>query len=180
MAPWQVPSGWSQFPNGKQFITRNESATGRGQPVRIKPESNPVWIWKKNTQPHRSENKRRRIILKIAIARDGSQVSGHFGHCESYALFEAENSEIRHIEDLKSPAHEPGKLPPFLASHGVNLIIAGGMGQRAVDLFHENGIEVILGVSGSIDKAAHDYLAGSLVDSGSICSEHQHQCAEHE
>ena len=96
------------------------------------------------------------------------------------ALYQADELIIGHIGDLKSPEHEPGKLPPFLASHGVNIIIAGGMGQRAVDLFHENGIEVILGVSGSVDKAAQDYHSGNLVNSGSICSEHQHQCAEHE
>jgi len=118
--------------------------------------------------------------LKIAIAREGSEVSGHFGHCQAYALYQVDNSVISHIEDLQSPVHEPGKLPPFFASHGVNLIIAGGIGQRAVDLFHQNGIEVILGVSGAVDKAAQDYFEGRLVNSGSICSEHQHQCAEHE
>jgi predicted Fe-Mo cluster-binding NifX family protein len=62
------------------------------------------------------------INLKLAIAQDGSDVSGHFGHCEAYAIYQADNSMIRHIEDLESPGHEPGKLPPFLASHGVNLI----------------------------------------------------------
>ncbi len=121
------------------------------------------------------------INLKIAIARDGLQVSGHFGHCEAYAIYQKDGSVIGHIEDLESPAHEPGKLPPFLASHGVNVIIAGGMGQRAVDLFHENGIDVILGVSGAVDKAAQDFLFGRIQPGGgSICSEHQHQCAEHE
>ena len=118
--------------------------------------------------------------MNIIVSRGVSEVSGHFGHCEAYALYQADESLIGHIGDLKSPEHEPGKLPPFLASHGVNLIIAGGMGQRAVDLFHENGIEVILGVSGSVDKAAQDYHSGNLVNSGSICSEHQHQCSEHE
>jgi predicted Fe-Mo cluster-binding NifX family protein len=86
---------------------------------------------------------------------------------------------ISHVEDIKSPGHEPGKLPPFLASHGVNIIIAGGMGGRAVDLFHENGIEVILGVSGAVDKAAQDYLSGRIVPGGgSICAEHK--CTGHE
>lgn len=115
--------------------------------------------------------------MKIAIARDGFNVSGHFGHCEAYALYQADNSIISHIGDLESPGHEPGKLPPFLASHGVNLIIAGGMGQRAVDLFHENGIEVILGVSGAVDKAAQDYHSGTIVGGGSICAEHE--CTGH-
>jgi predicted Fe-Mo cluster-binding NifX family protein len=137
-------------------------------------------MWKKDAQSCLSEKEWRNIMVKIAIARDGSQVSGHFGHCEAYALYQAEGEIISHIGDLKSPEHEPGKLPLFLASHGVNLIIAGGMGQRAVDLFHENDIEVILGVSGPVEKTARDYHAGCLVDSGSICSEHQHQCAGHE
>jgi len=117
--------------------------------------------------------------LKIAIARDGPNVSGHFGHCEAYAIYQLENSIIYHAGDLMSPGHEPGKLPPFLASHGVNLIIAGGMGQRAVDLFHSNGIDVILGVSGAVDVAAQDYLSGRIVPGGgSICAEHQ--CTGHE
>jgi predicted Fe-Mo cluster-binding NifX family protein len=116
--------------------------------------------------------------MKIAIARDGTKVSGHFGHCEAYALYSTTDSMISHIGELDSPGHEPGKLPPFLASHGVEVIIAGGMGQRAVDLFHQNGIEVILGVSGSVDQAAQDYLSGVLVPGGgSICAEHQ--CSGH-
>jgi len=107
-------------------------------------------------------------------------VSAHFGHCEAYAIYDTDDSVISYTESLDSPAHEPGKLPPFLASHGVNLIIAGGMGHRAVELFHENGIEVIVGISGPVDVAAQDYISGRLVSSGSICSEHQHQCAEHD
>lgn len=120
-------------------------------------------------------------MKKIAIARDGTTVSGHFGHCESYAIYHADDSIITHAGELEAPPHQPGLLPPYLASNGVNVIIAGGMGQRAVDLFHENGIEVIIGVSGSVDKAAQDYHAGLLLPGGgSVCSEHQHQCAGHE
>jgi len=117
--------------------------------------------------------------MKVAIACDGKDVSGHFGHCEGYAIYDATDSVIAYSGTLESPGHEPGKLPVFLAEHGVNLIIAGGMGARAVQIFNDNNIEVILGASGSVDAAAQDFIAGKLKSTGSICTQHDHECSEH-
>lgn len=117
--------------------------------------------------------------MKIAIACDGKEVSAHFGHCEEYALYEATDSIIAYTKTLKSPGHEPGKLPVFLAENGVNLVIAGGMGARAVQLFQDYGISVILGMSGPVDLAAQNYITGNLKSSGSICSHHDHECSGH-
>ena len=88
------------------------------------------------------------FFMKVAIAKEGDMVSEHFGHCTEYAVFVIEKSKITSREILESPGHEPGKLPPFLASHKVTHVLAGGMGPRAVDLFCENNIEVFLGVRG--------------------------------
>ncbi|NLA38629.1 MAG: dinitrogenase iron-molybdenum cofactor biosynthesis protein [Methanomicrobiales archaeon] len=107
--------------------------------------------------------------MRIAIAQDGNQVSEHFGHCESYAIFDVEGSIIYRRDDLPSPGHEPGRLPAFLADHRIDLIIAGGMGPRAVGLFNQNGIEVLLGVSGNVDYVAQDYIAGRLFPGESTC-----------
>ncbi|NLV26738.1 MAG: dinitrogenase iron-molybdenum cofactor [Methanomicrobiales archaeon] len=117
--------------------------------------------------------------MKIAIACDGKEVSGHFGHCEGYAIYDATDSVIAFSETLQSPGHEPGRLPVFLAEHGVNLIIAGGMGARAVQLFNDNNIEVILGVGGPVDVAAQDFIAGRLKSTGSVCNHHDHECSGH-
>ena len=124
-------------------------------------------------------------IKKIAIAQDGSLVSQHFGHCMSYALFNLEDGKMTRLPDLENPGHEPGKLPRLLAAEGVNVIIAGGMGPRAIDLFEENGIEVILGVSGDLGLAAEAYANGTLTAGASACSHDDHACggeehAEHE
>ncbi len=108
-------------------------------------------------------------IMKIAIAQDGNRVSEHFGHCQGYAIFDVEESIIYRRDDLPSPGHEPGRLPVFLAEHGVDLIIAGGMGPRAVDLFRENGINVLLGIGGNVDYVAQDYIAGRLSPGKSSC-----------
>lgn len=100
---------------------------------------------------------------------DGTEVSAHFGHCQKYAIFSVENDKTIRGADLNSPGHEPGKLPRFLAEHGANLVIAGGMGPRAIDLFHQNGIDVILGVSGDVDSVAEAYVRGDLTAGESTC-----------
>ena len=96
--------------------------------------------------------------MKVAIAKEGDRVSEHFGHCTEYALFVIEKSEIASREILAAPG-TTGKLPPFLASHKVTHVLAGGMGPRAVDLFCENNIEVFLGVRGS-DRDRYQGLHG--------------------
>lgn len=109
--------------------------------------------------------------MKLAIAQDGEIVSAHFGHCESYAIFEMEDGTLARQADLLSPGHEPGRLPAFLAENGVNAVIAGGMGPRAVELFHMNGIEVFLGIAGEIEAVAAAYAAGGLTSGESTCTQ---------
>ena len=110
------------------------------------------------------------ILMKVAIAKDGDIVSEHFGHCTEYAVFVIEESKITSREILESPGHEPGKLPPFLASHKVTHVLAGGMGPRAVDLFCANNIEVFLGVRGRIDSVITDFISGNIAQGESSCT----------
>ena len=112
--------------------------------------------------------------MKIAVASEGNRITEHFGHCEGFAIFEAENNRIKSKEFIPNPGHRPGFLPVFLYDKGVNVIISGGMGGGAVDIFNEKGIEVIIGASGEAEKAVNDYLLGKLKSTGSICHEHQH------
>ena len=66
--------------------------------------------------------------MKIAVACAGDQIFGHFGHCENFMLFDAENGAITAENSVPNPGHKPGFLPNYLADLGVNVIIAGGMG----------------------------------------------------
>lgn len=113
------------------------------------------------------------MIMKIAVASEGTMVTEHFGHCESFILFEAENKQITSKEVVPNPGHRPGFLPVFLHDKGANVIISGGMGGGAVEIFNEKGIEVIVGASGDAETAAKDYLLGKLKSTGSVCHEHQ-------
>ncbi len=119
--------------------------------------------------------------MKIAVASMGNIVAGHFGHCENFTIFETEGNTIKSSESIPNPGHKPGFLPNFLADRGVEVIIAGGMGGGAVDIFNERGVEVIVGATGDVTAAVQAFLSGNLVSTGSVCHEHEHahECGEH-
>ncbi len=119
--------------------------------------------------------------MKVAIAMDGPAVSEHFGHCEGYAIYSIENTSAVRQDDLANPGHVPGFLPVYLAERGIGVVIAGGMGPRALDLLCANGIEVVVGVHGSLDDTARAFASGTLVGSDCVCS-HDHcsgDCGSH-
>ncbi|WP_026395873.1 NifB/NifX family molybdenum-iron cluster-binding protein [Acetobacterium malicum] len=119
-------------------------------------------------------------MMKIAVASDNGMVSGHFGHCESFIIYDTVDGKIVKTEAVSNPGHRPGFLPVFLNDKGVNVIISGGMGGGAVDIFNEKNIEVITGAQGKAEDLVNSYLLGELKSTGSVCHEHQHhdECGE--
>ena len=110
--------------------------------------------------------------LVIAIPVAGGQLCMHFGHCEQFALLDVDtaNKEILNTRHLAPPAHEPGVLPRWLHEQGVNLIIAGGMGQRAQNIFAEQDIRVVVGVpAGPPESIVGAYLDGKLQSGDNLC-----------
>lgn len=112
--------------------------------------------------------------MKIAIASDNKEVAQHFGHCEVFECFTIDENGIAGWDTIKNPGHKPGFLPVYLHEKGIDVIIAGGMGQSAANLFEGNGIKVICGASGPIDKVAEDYVGKTLQSTGSLCEDHKH------
>jgi len=110
--------------------------------------------------------------VRYAIPVSSGMVSTHFGHCEQFALIDAdeEQKEILHKEFVASPGHQPGLLPEWLAKQGVSVVIASGMGSRAQNLFRQNQIEVVIGaLEGDPEKAVLNYLDGRLATGDNIC-----------
>lgn len=119
------------------------------------------------------EDSEEKEMIKIAVASENGSVTEHFGHCESFMIFDADNGEIVKSEIIPNPGHKPGFLPNFLNDMGVNVIISGGMGGGAIDIFDEKGIEVIVGASGDAKRAVEAYLKGELKSTGAVC-DHNH------
>ncbi len=108
--------------------------------------------------------------MKIAIPLTQGQLSSHFGHCESFAIYTIENNTIVKEENVDPPVHEPGSHPAFLHQLGCTVVIAGGMGIKAQDLMCANGIKVVVGVpSLPLLELVNNYLSGNLESGDNRC-----------
>lgn len=107
--------------------------------------------------------------MKICIPVEDGEVSQHFGHTAEFAIFFVEDGKVVSKEMLRSPGHEPGLIPRLMEENGVDVVITGGLGRRAQDMFDEMGIRVISGVSGSIEEAIRRFLDGTLVAGENLC-----------
>jgi len=107
---------------------------------------------------------------KIAIPTTNGVLSAHFGHCEKFAIFQVVNNEIIKEEFVTPPPHEPGSHPAFLRKLGCNTIIAGGIGNRAQQLFAQNNIEVIIGLrSDDLNGLVKTYISQGLTSGENLC-----------
>ena len=94
----------------------------------------------------------------IAVASEDSsglegQVSAHFGRCPFYVLAHVNGDTVVQSQVVANPhfgEHRPGMMPQFIHGLGANVIIAGGMGPRAIEMFHGFGIEVATGATGPV------------------------------
>jgi len=119
--------------------------------------------------------------MKIAVASEGRMVAQHFGHCEGFTIFTVQEGKITGSKFVQNPGHKPGFLPNYLNDLGVKVIISGGMGGGAIEIFNEKGIQVVTGASGDADEVVQKYVEGSLKSTDSVCHEHQHSdsCGGH-
>ena len=110
------------------------------------------------------------MIKMIAVPTSDGLLDGHFGHCRQFALARVEDNEIKEIRFLDAPPHQPGLLPPWLAERGATDIIAGGMGQRAIQLFNDRGINVFVGAPRlSPEEVVQGFLDKTLSFSANYC-----------
>lgn len=108
--------------------------------------------------------------MKIAIPTQNKRLTAHFGHCEDFAIVDVVESNIKSVGFVDPPVHQPGVYPRFLADLGVNVIIAGGMGQKAQDLFSQQNIKVIMGIQGGTpEDLVLDYLRNELKPGENLC-----------
>ncbi|NRT87083.1 putative Fe-Mo cluster-binding NifX family protein [Clostridium beijerinckii] len=117
-------------------------------------------------------------IMKIALPSRNNNIDDHFGHCEYYTIFtvDTQSKKIIDSETLESPAGCGCKsnIASTLSDMGVKVLLAGNMGEGAVRVLNNAGIEVLRGCSGDVKAVAEKWLEGSLIDSGDSC--HNHEC----
>lgn len=120
--------------------------------------------------------------MKIAIPTAQGKLCQHFGHCEIFTFVEIDekSKNIVKTETIVPPEHVPGILPPWVAEQGAKVVLAGGMGGRAQELFAQQGIEVIAGCPSVLpEKVVADYLNGTLETGINGCDHEHSDCSGH-
>lgn len=110
--------------------------------------------------------------MRIAIPVSGGTLDPHFGHCRNFELYDVDpaTKEVLARSVVDAPPHAPGLLPSWLAGHGARLVLAGGMGHKALELFARNEIEVIVGIpADDPESLVRRYLDDELEGAANAC-----------
>jgi predicted Fe-Mo cluster-binding NifX family protein len=120
--------------------------------------------------------------MKIAIPVENGRLHGHFGGCRQFALLEVdlETRVVLSRQALAAPEHQPGLFPRWLREHGVQVVIADGIGRRALGLFTEHGITVRAGQpAATVQELVDSFLDGQLTATPNGCEHHGHGEGHH-
>jgi Mrp family chromosome partitioning ATPase/predicted Fe-Mo cluster-binding NifX family protein len=156
--------------SGRPFVeSMADSPAARAFACAMEPLMHEIQEDKSRGSRHRSNESQK---IKIAIPVANGRLCTHFGHCEKIALVEVEEAgkSIVGTVYLTPPPHEPGVMPRWLHEQGANVVIAGGMGEKALELFAQSGIKVVIGAPVELpEKLVSAYLAGTLELGQNVC-----------
>jgi len=127
--------------------------------------------------------------MKIAIPTktddNGAHiVDSHFGHCEFFTVLtlDDQTKDVIVEEHVSAPSGCGCKsdVAATMAAEGVTVLLAGNMGQGAVDKLKQAGIQTIRGLEGPVRNCLADWLAGKVQDQPDICGhDHDGECGHH-
>lgn len=119
----------------------------------------------------------------IAIPLENGVLCAHFGHCQTFAIVNVENDLITEIKEVIPPEHIPGLYPKWIAEFGVTDVIAGGMGEHAINLFNNQKINAFVGApQKSAEELVKDFITNKLNLSANYCNHdenHEHGSCGH-
>lgn len=123
------------------------------------------------------------MMIKVAVPTKDNLVDNHFGHCEAYSIFTIDQ-EKKIVQSELFPAPEgcgcKSNIASVLKLKGISVMLAGSMGEGALTVLKNEGIEVVRGCSGNVKEVVASYLSGLISDSGIGCTEHEsHHGAGH-
>ncbi len=89
-----------------------------------------------------------------------SEVSMHFGRAPYYTFVDIKDGRIKNVKVLPVPfeEHGPGDLPNFVKENGGEVVIAYGMGHRAMEFFQQLGIDVVTGAMGKVGEVIDAFI----------------------
>jgi len=117
--------------------------------------------------------------MRIAVTYENGEIFQHFGHTESFKIYDVEDGKIVSEQIVDTNGNGHGALAGFLKSAGVDALICGGIGMGAQNALAEAGIALYGGVTGNADAAARALAENALVyDPDARCDHHDHHHGE--
>ena len=110
--------------------------------------------------------------MRIAVTYENGNIFQHFGHTETFKIYDADNGVITASEVVDTNGSGHGALAGFLRLNSVDVLICGGIGGGAQNALAEAGIRLYGGVSGSADEAVNQLLAGNLAYNADVHCDH--------
>lgn len=105
--------------------------------------------------------------MKLALPLNASdEFSLHYGAAAKFAVFDVDPTyrEVRRRLVMVPQASEPCEWPRYLRAAGVDLVLAGGMGQGAREHMAEHGVHVLTGVRpAGPEELVAAWLEGRLI-----------------
>ncbi|KKG18105.1 dinitrogenase iron-molybdenum cofactor biosynthesis protein [Methanosarcina sp. 2.H.T.1A.6] len=119
--------------------------------------------------------------MKVCVpTRDNNGMEGtieqHFGKAPTYTILDTDSGEVSVIPNTSEHMGGVGLPPEFLYKNGVNIMLCSGLGYKAVKMFESYGINVFVGVEGTVQDAIEAWKAGQLrsASAENTCAEHEH------
>lgn len=113
-------------------------------------------------------------VKKIAVTVDDSDnVYQHFGSCNKFAIYEFIDGRLDNKSYIEATGSGHEEVSRLMVETKVNVLICGGIGQAAMNILFENGIQVVPGQNGDANVAVGAFLDGaSAATTESNCGGH--------
>ena len=106
--------------------------------------------------------------MKLAVTARGTsledQVDPRFGRCACFLLVDPQTMEVEAVENGNAALGGGAGIQSaqLMADRGVTAVLTGNCGPNAFQTLNATGIEVIVGVRGTVRNAVERYTAGAF------------------
>ena len=123
-------------------------------------------------------------MTMLCIPTDGpggldDRVGEHFGRVPAYTMVDTETGDVRVVENTSEHAGGVGLPAEILANLGIDVLLCQGAGRRALQILSEKGIQVCVGVSGTVREAVDAWKTNALTPAGEGDACQQHAFHDH-